>query len=65
LRVRVAADGRVLAAEVHSGSGVAELDAAALQAVRGWRFESALQAGSPVEQEIAVPVNFVIAEPKK
>jgi len=66
LRVRVGADSWVLAAE---GSfrqrSDRSLDAAALQAVRGWRFESALQAGSPVEQEIAVPVNFVIAEPKK
>ncbi len=65
LRVRVGSDGRVLAASVYTSSGVAELDAAALQAVRGWQFESAMRGGAAVEQEIAVPVNFVLAPAKR
>jgi len=60
LRVEVAADGRVLQASVHRSSGVASLDAAALTAVRGWRFTPASRADAP-SREVAVPVNFVLA----
>lgn len=60
LRVEVAADGRVLQASVHRSSGVAALDAAALTAVRGWRFTPASRANAP-SREVAVPVNFVLA----
>jgi protein TonB len=62
LRVEVAADGRVIQASVHRSSGAASLDAAALAAVRGWRFSPAARSDAP-SREVAVPVNFVLAAP--
>jgi protein TonB len=41
LRIEIAPNGTVLRASVHRASGVASLDAAALGAVRRWRFEPA------------------------
>jgi periplasmic protein TonB len=59
LRVRVAADGSVLEIALSRSSGAAILDAAALEAVRGWTFSPARRAGRAVPYEVAVPVRFV------
>ncbi|MEJ2328111.1 MAG: energy transducer TonB, partial [Chromatiaceae bacterium] len=39
-------------------SGVASLDAAALEAVRGWRFTPATENGRAVASELRVPIRF-------
>jgi protein TonB len=56
LSVVVGSDGRVATARVLSGPGV--LRNAALEAVRQWEYEPALQAGRPVAMQIYVTVNF-------
>jgi len=58
LLVRVDADGTVADLTVQSGSGVAALDRAAIQTVRGWRFRPAKVRGTAVPSEVAVPVTF-------
>lgn len=58
LRVRIETDGRIRQVELQQGSGNAELDAAAQAAVKNWTFRPAMQAGKPVAQWIAVPMNF-------
>jgi protein TonB len=58
LRVRVAADGRVLAVALHRTSGHASLDRAALEAVRQWRFHPAQRDGVATQHEVIVPVRF-------
>jgi len=45
---------------VLKSSGVASLDRAALETVRGWRFEPARRSGSPVSMSVTVPVRFEI-----
>jgi len=59
LRVRVAADGRVLSASIENSSGFRQLDDSALAAVRQWRFTPAQRNGVAVEWEIGVPVDFL------
>lgn len=58
LLVRVGVDGRIGHVEMQRGSGNAQLDQAAAAAVRDWEFRPALQAGTPVERKIAVPMTF-------
>jgi len=59
LRVRVGADGRVLAAEVIGSSGHARLDrAAAEHALRAWRFVPATRDGMAIEGWKEIPVRF-------
>jgi protein TonB len=58
IRAEVAADGHVREARVHRSSGVTSLDAAALDAVRGWRFSAAPPAAPP--RRVNVPIEFVI-----
>lgn len=62
VRVELTGDGRVSAAAVRTSSGHAALDAAALEAVRRWRFEPVGEAPSkPVRDRVlAVPVRFTI-----
>lgn len=60
LRVRVADDGAVEAVEVEASSGSAALDAAAVEAVLGWRFACALRDGDPASDVVLVPVRFVL-----
>ena len=60
LRVSVSADGRPLEVNVAQTSGYPALDAAALAAVRQWRFVPATQAGIPVAAIAEVPVRFRI-----
>ena len=58
LQILVSAKGRVEDVRIASGSGFAELDAAARQAVQKWRFSPALQNGSPVAAWAVLPVVF-------
>ena len=59
LRLLVGADGQVAQAEVQSRrDGLAALEKQAIEAVRTYRFQPALQAGKPVEAWITLPVRF-------
>lgn len=58
LRVRVAADGSPSRVTVEKSSGSPHLDAAALDAVKGWRFSPARQGTEAVESWMLVPVVF-------
>ena len=59
LELRVARDGRVLAARVLQSSGFPRLDAAALEeARRVWRLRPASEGGTAIEAEYSVRVSF-------
>ncbi len=58
LAVKVSAQGRALRVELKQSSGVAVLDGAAIEAVRGWEFEPARVGSIAIESEIEVPVRF-------
>ena len=58
LRVQVRADGTCGEVVVDKGSGHRVLDRAAVKAVRRWRFRPATRDGRPVDDWIAVPVEF-------
>jgi protein TonB len=59
VQVGVGRDGSVTDATVLSTSGHQELDAAALEAVRAWRFQPARLRGVPVVSRVVVPIRFV------
>lgn len=61
LRVAIDAQGKVTNLHITSSSGVASLDAAAVAAVRNWRFLPALRNGQPVPTIVGVPVRFALA----
>jgi protein TonB len=58
VRLRLGVDGRPIDVRLQSTSRYAALDAAAIEAVRGWRFAPATAAGKPVATTIQVPVTF-------
>ncbi|HHW13948.1 MAG TPA: energy transducer TonB [Firmicutes bacterium] len=58
LRMEIGADGRVKTAEIIASSGFPLLDAAALAAVKTWRYEPAQENGHPVAEERRVAVQF-------
>ena len=58
LVVRIAADGAPAEVRVEYASRHPGLDAAALAAVRTWRFKPATRRGKPVATTIRVPVKF-------
>jgi protein TonB len=58
LRVLVGADGRVQNLELEKSSGFARLDAAAMTAVRDWKFAPARQGESAVPAWVLVPINW-------
>ena len=58
LRVRVTADGLASRVAVEKSSGSAHLDAAALEAVKAWRFTPARQGPDAVESWMLVPIVF-------
>lgn len=60
VRLRLAASGDLLAAEVVRGSGSALLDEAALIAARASRYAPARSAGHPVEAETEATYRFVL-----
>jgi protein TonB len=58
LRVNVSAAGQPEEIAVLTSSGFAMLDAAAIAAVRHWRFHPATQGGLPVAAPASVPIRF-------
>ena len=58
LRVLVTRDGRPARVDLEKTSGSAHLDAAALEAVRGWRFVPARQGPDAIESWVLVPIVF-------
>ncbi len=58
LRVSVNASGMAAGVSLAASSGSASLDAAALAAVREWRFVPATRNGRPVPATAEVPVQF-------
>lgn len=62
LRLEIAADGSVERVETTGSSGRAPLDAAAVKAVRQWRFRPARSGDSPVACAIDVSILFVLKD---
>jgi len=60
LRVTIAASGEVTRLSLHRSSGFAELDEAAMAAVRDWRYAPASRGGVAIDFEALVPVRFRI-----
>jgi protein TonB len=60
LRVFVTATGTPERIELHTSSGSARLDEAALRGVQRWRFVPAHQGGTPVADWILVPIVFIL-----
>lgn len=58
LRVRVGIDGTPGDIDLVQGSGSRELDRAAVDGVRRWRFAPATRNGQPVESSVQVPIAF-------
>jgi periplasmic protein TonB len=62
VRVDVDASGTPTNVDVAKRSGSRELDRAALEAVRKWRFNPAMKDGKPVASAAEVPVEFRLAQ---
>lgn len=60
LRVRVLADGSVGEVRVDRSAGSADLDAAAGDAAKHWRFEPARRVGEPVSVWVLIPIRFTL-----
>ena len=58
LRVRVTREGLASRVAVEKSSGSPHLDAAALEAVKAWRFAPARQGADAVESWMLVPIVF-------
>jgi len=58
LRVLVTREGAPATVTVHATSGSSALDAAAVEAVKGWRFTPARQGADAVEAWVLVPIVF-------
>ncbi len=58
VRLRVASDGSVRAAQLHTSSGYETLDREALRAAKRWRFQPGSRNGVAVEQWHLQPVEF-------
>jgi protein TonB len=58
LRVRVARDGAASSVTVEKSSGSPHLDAAAVEAVRAWRFAPARRGADAIESWMLVPIVF-------
>ena len=60
LRVLVNVNGMADQVEIRKGSGFGALDAAALEAVKQWRFIPARQGDQPVAAWVLVPITFTL-----
>ena len=58
VRVEVGVDGLPTSVEVAQRSGSRDLDRAAVNAVRQWRFQPAQRDGQPVPGAVTVPIDF-------
>lgn len=58
LQVRIDENGLPIDIDVARRSGSRELDRAAIQAVREWRFKPAIQNGRPVSSVVELPIDF-------
>jgi protein TonB len=61
IRVTIDDNGLVIAALAERSSGVASLDAAAMEAIWLWRFSPAVEA-SGVARQVIVPIDFVLRD---
>ncbi|TZF90408.1 energy transducer TonB, partial [Cognatilysobacter lacus] len=60
--VHIGPDGVPTATEIAQSSGSRELDRAATEAVRRWRFEPAMSDGHPTVGDVVVPIDFSLAD---
>jgi protein TonB len=60
LRVYVAADGRVTDVQLDQTAGHPDLDRAAAEAVRRWKFEPGRRGSEPIGMWVRLPVQFVL-----
>lgn len=58
LILKIGRDGSPRNIRVERGSGHAQLDQAALEAVKTWQFRAGTRGGQPVESDLRVPVTF-------
>jgi len=58
VRARIGQSGLVLEASVSQPSGADDLDRAALETVRAWRFQPGMRGSQAVEAWVSVPVRF-------
>lgn len=63
LLVQVDANGNATDVTVERRSGSRDLDRAAQQAVRDWKFEPAIKGGKPVASAVRVPIDFTLQDP--
>jgi protein TonB len=61
LRVRVSAAGAAIQVQVERTSGSERLDAAALEAVKAWRFVPARRGAEAIEASVLVPIVFSLS----
>jgi protein TonB len=60
--VHIGPDGVPTSTEIAQSSGSRELDRAATQGVRRWRFEPAIADGHPTVGDVVVPIDFRLSE---
>lgn len=60
--VHIGPDGVPTATELAQSSGSRDLDRAALQGVRNWRFEPAINDGHPSVGDVVVPIDFKMSD---
>jgi len=63
LRVQVTREGLAARVDVEKSSGSPHLDAAALEAVKAWRFVPARQGAEPLESWVLMPIVFRLEGP--
>jgi len=64
LLVQVDANGNATDVSIAERSGSRDLDRAAQQAVRSWKFEPAIKGGKPIASEVRVPIDFSLQQPR-
>jgi len=62
LLVQVDANGNATDVTVEKRSGSRDLDRAAQQAVRDWKFEPAIKGGKPTASAVRVPIDFTLQD---
>jgi periplasmic protein TonB len=62
VRVEVGIDGTPMDVQVAKRSGSRDLDRAAIDAVRGWRFRPGQRDGQPVTSVVTIPIDFSLEQ---